>query len=192
MYGFDMLRDVELGKITKIVNEIIIGNDKNLLKLKKSVKNLFHNITQSDLDNLPKANLISVTKTLEILKKNKLSEIDRALLDYNFNKDNAKKYRWFYFSGKFSDEQFKSFVKEIYEYLMQEKEMETKKEFMSFIGWTLTVGGYWDDFKKENKKKDFLIDFYLTNYEKPEINILLIGNIRHKDIIKKIETILKR
>ena len=118
--------------------------------MKKLVKELFKFKTQKDIDKIDKKFLISIRNSLEIIEREKLSEVDRAFLDFYFNSENPKKYFSIEYGGKINEDKFKKFVRTVYKkdnldgknYVL---DLETKRDFMSFVGWALTVGGYYDD-----------------------------------------------
>jgi hypothetical protein len=180
-----------LEKVKKIANEIVEGDNKNLLEFRKLLKELFKSKTQKDFDKIDKRKLQGFLKFSENLSKNEeLSEVDRAFVDFYFN-DKPRKSFFFEISKEIDEATLKKLVREIHDSEAFGK--KGNREFMSFIAETILVDDWWGDMTLESDKKDLYLDINFHNEmeEKPEVDFFIIGTWKFESLIEKLSKILK-
>jgi len=178
-----------LKEIRTYVNEIIEGNNKNLGKLKKLITEFFKGKTQQELEKIGKKELGMLSQVYDlILKNNEYSELDKAYLDYIFNKP-MKKYVAKSSYKKVSKSKFISLAKKIYayEYKFPKEEIDN---FLRFFGWMLLTDS-WDDTKLITQDKELEINISISYYNKMSVSIFAIGSKKYEDEINSIISSLK-
>lgn len=170
-------------KIKKIINELVLGDDKNLKELKCELDLFFKGKTQNYFDKIEKNKLKQLVRLKEIIdKNNKLNEIDRAFIDFAFNYKKPLKYFWRIQTVKLYASRFKSFR----DFILENIDFgEDREDFVKWVDWMINDEIGWDDGIYENKEKNFRMELNVTHYEieRADLHVLMIGDKKYKNII---------
>ncbi len=176
-------------QIKAIVKELVKGNDKNFHKLKKLIKSLFKGKTQKEVDKLDKDFIVAIRNSLEIFKKDKLSEIDRAFVAYNF-KIKTEEYVFLEHHKKIDLDIFKKFVEEF----LGDTPVKSKIRvfFLAFIGQVLLSNGWgWHDEELINEDKNLYININTTEFnDNPTLNIFMAATKKYDNLFRRLKYIL--
>lgn len=176
-------------EMQKYVDEVIEGNDENLAELKKLIKEFFKDKTQEELEKIGKKELAMLGKSYDLLmKKEKYTEIDRAHLDFIFNKP-MKKYIAESTSKDVSKEELISLFKKIYFYGHKFSREETEGLF-NFLGFLL-ITDPWEEHSMISEDKELEIKINIENSDKLFLNVFIIGNKKYESEINNILSVLK-
>ena len=181
---------MESDKIRKIVDEVIKRNDKNLSELKKLTMKFFKGKTQQDFNKVDQKFLKALKESYDLLKKSKkLTEVDRAFLDFNFKNGNGnmKEYLCFSKAQEYDEKKLKALAFEIYSRKIFGKKGD---DFLSFLGfvWMYEYSG--DDIELTSEKRDIYMHLSVRETG-DDMGILLLGSKRYKGLFNKVSEIMK-
>lgn len=181
-------------KIKKLISEIINGKEKSLPKLKKLYQDFFKGKTQKELDKVNKKFLNSLRDSYDrITKKEKLTEIDKADLDYLFNKP-LSKYICLEIETEINDAKLKRFARVVCEESSYRDVFGQKviNNFLAFIADVWISDNFSCDLKLESDNKDFLVEITFFDYEeKTKMYFFGLGDKKYKPFLEKIQEVLE-
>lgn len=180
---------VEVGiseQMKEYIDEIILGDDKNLEKLKEQTIDFFRNKNQPQLDLVDKNQLNQIAFLNRFLTTiesgEELTDVQRALLDNAFHEKKPLKYYWSFKKSKIT-----SRIIEMGIYLAEVINFKDKKDFIEYLGWVVENKDVWDNAEFTNVQEDFMIQLGITNYnsnESSDVNIFMIGNKKYETLME--------